>query len=336
MALGFYEQSRNGVRVIAHGGDLTAFHSELVLIPSAQVGLFISFNSSGKNAAVYNVRTALYESFMDRYFPRQAPAATSPPADAKEHAAALVGNYEDSRRSDQNLFSFLYMFLQSSASMLDDGSVVVGGLDALNGEPKKFREVQPWLWQEEHGEQRFAVNRDEDGRVVSIAPDGYGAIIVKQRPPAWRNKAWLMPAVLVATTIVVLALLIRVVGFLRRRFSRAGAAAPVADRNRRRSLAAILGCGLFIALCLLVLAMFAGQNYWVISSDARWFLRLVQLSALLAVIGAIVAVIVAVDTWRAPGRKLSLSIGRTALAAACLVWAYVAVAFHFLSLRLQY
>jgi hypothetical protein len=127
-----------------------------------------------------------------------------------------------------------------------------------------------------------------------------------------------------------------VVGFLRRRFSRAGAAAPVADRNRRRSLAAILGCGLFIALCLLVLAMFAGQNFWVISSDARWFLRLVQLSALLAVLGAIVAVVVAADTWRVPGRKLSLSIGRTALAAACLVWAYVAIAFHFLSIRLHY
>ena len=79
---------------------------------------------------------------------------------------------------------------------------------------------------------------------------------------------------------------------------------------------------MFIALCLLVLAMFSSQSFWVISSDGRWFVRLVQLSALLAVLGAIVAVLVAVDTWRAPGRKLSLSIGRTALAAACLVWAY--------------
>jgi hypothetical protein len=62
----------------------------------------------------------------------------------------------------------------------------------------------------------------------------------------------------------------------------------------------------------------------------------VQLSALIAVLGAIVAVIVAVDTWRAPEHKVSLSIGRTALAAACLVWAYVAVAFHFLSPGLHY
>jgi len=336
MCYGFYEQSRNGVRVIAHGGDLTAFHSELVLIPAAKVGLFISFNSSGKNSAVYNVRTAVFESFMDRYFPRQATAPVATPADTKEHAAALAGNYEDSRRSDQNLFSFLYMFLQSSTSVLDDGSVVVGGLDSLNGELKKFREVQPWLWQDQHGEQRFGVMLDDKGRVLSIAPDGYGAIIVKQRPPAWRNKAWLMPAILVATVIVALALVIRVAGFLRHRFSRAAAPAPIADRNRRRSLAAMLSCAVFIALCLLVLAMFAGQSFWVISSDARWFLRLLQLSALLAVIGAIVSVMVAVDTWRSPARTRSLVIGRTALAAACLVWAYCAIAFHFLSLRLQY
>jgi Beta-lactamase class C and other penicillin binding proteins len=336
MALGFYEQGRNGVRVIAHGGDLTAFHSELVLIPAAKVGLFISFNSSGKENAVYKVRTAVYEGFMDRYFPRQAPAPVAPPADASQHAAALVGNYEGSRRADQNLFSFFYMFSQTAAEVRDDGSLVINGLDALNGEPKRFREVQPWLWQEEHGEQRLAVGRDEHGGIVSLVPDGYGAIIVFQRPPLWRNKAWLVPAVMVAGGIIGLALLIRVIAFLRRRFSRAGAAAVAADRNRRRSLAAILSCAIFIGLCLTVLTMFSSESFWVISSDGRWFVRLVQLSALLCVLGAIVAIIVAVDTWRAPARTLSLSIGRTALAAACLVWAYVAVAFHFLAPRLQY
>jgi CubicO group peptidase (beta-lactamase class C family) len=336
MALGFYEQSRNGVRVIAHGGDLTAFHSELVLIPAAKVGLFISFNSSGKDNSVYKVRTAVYESFMDRYFPRQAPAPVAPPADAKEHAAAVAGNYEGSRRADQNLFSFFYMFGQTPAQVLDDGSLVVNGLDGLNGEPKKFREVQPWLWQEEHGEQRMAATRDPQGRVVSLVPDGYGAIIVLQRPPLWRNKAWLAPAILIAGSIVALALLIRVVGFVRRRFSRVSTPAIVADRNRRRSLAAILSCAVFMAFCFVVLTLFSSESFWVISSDGRWFVRLLQVSALLAVIGAIVAVIVAVDTWRAPERKLSLSLGRTALAAACLVWAYVAIAFHFLSIRLQY
>lgn len=338
MAHGFYEQHRNGVRVIAHGGDLTAFHSELILIPTAKVGLFISFNSSGKTNAVYNLRTAVYEGFMDRYFPRQTPPEDAPPAAAKEHAAAVAGPWEGSRRAEKSLFSFFYMFGQNAATVNDDGTIEVGGLSGLNDQPKKFREVGPWLWREVGGEMRLAATHDAQGNAVSLVPDGYGPIIIFQRPPAWRDKNWLQPAIVVAGATVILALIFRVIGVLRRRFARSGAVdpTPVADRNRRRSLAAILSCFVFTALVVTVLLMFSGETFWIISSDARWFVRLLQLSALAAVIGAVVAVVVAVDTWRAPTRKLSLSIGRTALAAACLVWAYVAVAFHFLSPSLQY
>jgi CubicO group peptidase (beta-lactamase class C family) len=338
MAHGFYEQSRNGVHAIAHGGDLTAFHSELVLIPAAKVGLFVSFNSSGKANSVYKLRTALYEAFMDRYFPRQAPPQDAPPADLKAHAAAVAGPYEGSRRAEKSLFSFFYMFGQSAATANDDGTIQVGGLTGLDDQDKKFREVAPWLWREVGSEMRLAATHDEQGNVISLVPDGYGPIIVFQRPPAWRDKRWLQPAILVAGTVVVLALLMRVIGPLRRRFSRSAALAPapVADPNRRRSLIAILTCSVFIALAVSVLLMFSSESFWVISSDARWFVRLLQLSALGAVIGAVMAVIAAVDTWRAPARKLSLSIGRSVLAGACLVWAYVAVAFHFLAIRLQY
>jgi CubicO group peptidase (beta-lactamase class C family) len=338
MAHGFYEQSRNGVHAIAHGGDLTAFHSELVLIPSAKVGLFVSFNSSGKANSVYKLRTALYEAFMDRYFPRQTPAQDAPPADPKVHAAAVAGPYEGSRRAEKSLFSFFYMFGQSAATANDDGTIQVGGLTGLDDQEKKFREVAPWLWREVGSEMRLAATHDEQGNVISLVPDGYGPIIVFQRPPAWRDKRWLQPAILVAGAVVVLALLIRVIGPLRRRFARSAAAAavPLADPNRRRSLVAILLCSAFIALAVAVLLMFSSESFWVISSDARWFVRLLQLSALAAVIGAAISIFAAVDTWRAPTSRLSLSIGRTALAAACLIWAYVAVAFHFLAIRLQY
>jgi CubicO group peptidase (beta-lactamase class C family) len=338
MAHGFYEQSRNGVHAIAHGGDLTAFHSELVLIPSAKVGLFVSFNSSGKENSVYKLRTALFEAFMDRYFPRQAPPQDEPLADPKVHAAAVAGPYEGSRRAEKNLFSFFYMFGQSAATANADGTIQVGGLTGLDDQEKKFREVAPWLWREVGSEMRLAATHDEQGNVTSLVPDGYGPIIIFQRPPAWRDKRWLQPAIVVAGAVVVLALLIRVVGSLRRRFSRSAAAlaAPVADANRGRTLTAILLCFAFIALAVTVLLMFSSESFWVISSDGRWFVRLLQLSALAGVVGAVIAVIAAVDTWRAPARKLSLSIGRSVLAAACLVWAYVAVAFHFLAIHLQY
>ena len=47
MALGFYEESRNGHRIIGHGGDTNWFHSDLHLIPDANVGFFVSYNSGG-------------------------------------------------------------------------------------------------------------------------------------------------------------------------------------------------------------------------------------------------------------------------------------------------
>ena len=319
MAHGFYEQQRNGVRAIAHGGDLTAFHSELVLIPSAKVGLFVSFNSSGKDNSVYKLRTALYEAFMDRYFPRQAQPNDAPPADPKEHAAAVAGPYEASRRAEKSLFSFFYMFGQSAATANDDGTIEVGGLTGLNDEPKKFREVEPWLWREVDGEMRLAATHDDQGNVVSLVPDGYGPIIVFQRATGVARQAMVAAGGHGRRCS-------RGAGSahprdrsLRRRFARSAAAtpAPVADRNRRRSLIASLLCFAFIALAVSVLLMFSSQSFWVISSDARWFVRLLQLSALAAVIGSVVAVIAAVDTWRAPTRKLSLSIGRT-VAGGCL------------------
>ena len=42
MALGFYEETRNGHRIIGHGGDTVYFHSDLHLMPDAGLGLFIS------------------------------------------------------------------------------------------------------------------------------------------------------------------------------------------------------------------------------------------------------------------------------------------------------
>ena len=48
MALGFYEETRNGQRIIGHGGDTVCFHSDLHLLPAAGVGFFVSYNSAGK------------------------------------------------------------------------------------------------------------------------------------------------------------------------------------------------------------------------------------------------------------------------------------------------
>src|SRR5207302_8866095 len=107
MALGFYEESRNGHRIIGHAGDTVYFHSDLHLIPDAGVGFFVSYNSAGKGED--SDRTALWEKFLDRYFPYR-PSVEAPVASAAQDARTVSGLYMSSRRLEGNILD--------SASML--------------------------------------------------------------------------------------------------------------------------------------------------------------------------------------------------------------------------
>ena len=83
MALGFYEESRNGQRIIGHSGDTPCFHSDLHLLPDAGVGFFVSYNSLGKGEV--NARAMLWHAFLDRYFP---PPRRRPPSSRRQATSA--------------------------------------------------------------------------------------------------------------------------------------------------------------------------------------------------------------------------------------------------------
>ena len=89
------------------------------------------------------------------------------------------------------------------------------------------------------GEMRIAAVRDEQGYVASLVPDGYGPIFVFQPVPAWRDKTWLQPVLLGSGVVLALALLVRLVGFGRRRW-RLLQMVPVDAATWRLSLAAIV------------------------------------------------------------------------------------------------
>src|SRR3569623_116497 len=73
--LGMFENDRNGLRIVGHGGDTLWFHSDLELIPAARTGVFISLNSAGN---ALDIRRELFRRFLDRNFPFQAaPVATA-------------------------------------------------------------------------------------------------------------------------------------------------------------------------------------------------------------------------------------------------------------------
>jgi uncharacterized membrane protein YbhN (UPF0104 family) len=156
----------------------------------------------------------------------------------------------------------------------------------------------------------------------------------------WRAKSWLQPAIVLSGLVLAIAVGAWLIGgvrrFVRRRRNPSAVSAAASPRwilwTRLASLASLA----FLVLVASILVMFSSENFWVLSSPATPFLRLVQLFGLLSVVGAIAAVFAAVQSWRVPGERRWLSVGRSATALACLVVAYVAVAFHFLAIHLNY
>lgn len=202
MVLGFYQTSRNGRHIIAHGGDTQLFHSDLRLFLDEGVGLFVSFNSSGKPRSTGPIRTALFNAFADRYFPAIAPLNEPTAPTAEAHAALTAGLYESSRRSESGFPAIGRLFGQIAVRAHPDGTLSVDAFRGINGEPKRWREVAPFVWREVGGQERMAA-RVENGRVVALGSDSLAPIMHLQ-PVGWTiSSAWLLPALAAALLILV-------------------------------------------------------------------------------------------------------------------------------------
>jgi len=156
MAHGFFRETRHGHLMIGHGGDTIVFHTEFDLFPDDGVGIMYTFNSRGREDAVYGAREALLEGFMDRYFPAAA-ASAQPPAlgSAVADAQQIAGRYESSRRIEHGFMSILYVLHQSVIAANPDGTISAPGL--LGPEPVVFREIAPQLWREVGGKRQLAL-----------------------------------------------------------------------------------------------------------------------------------------------------------------------------------
>ena len=159
MALGFYEESRNGRRIIGHGGDTAWFHSNLSLILDASTGLFISQNSAGKETALSGL---VMGKFMDRYFPFAPGKIEALPA-AKQDAAAVAGHYISSRRVENGVPAVLNGIGQINITANEDGSIS-GVFKHPSGEMKKLKEVAPFVFRDESSEDKLAFRKDDQGR----------------------------------------------------------------------------------------------------------------------------------------------------------------------------
>jgi CubicO group peptidase (beta-lactamase class C family) len=336
MALGFYTANRNGHRGIAHGGDTAWFHSDLHLLIDDGVGLFVSFNSVGKESAVHPLRSTLYEEFVDRYFP----ALPSTPAKvddktAREHAALIAGHYVSSRRVESRFMSLLNLAGEMKVINRGDGSISLSAIRSPTGEPYRWFEVEPFVWQQEH--QSALLSADvKDGRVTRFSFGEYAPIIYFVRPAPLKSGAWLLPALVVAQCALLLtALAWPITALIRRHYRLQPALAGVdALAQRRLRIVAVATTLVWIGWIALMAAMMA--DLMMLSPKSDWMLLTMQVvGAMVFVAGTLVGVHAAWMTLRGGRSKLAKA-WAALVALSLLVSFWTATAFHLLHVGVRY
>jgi CubicO group peptidase (beta-lactamase class C family) len=330
MALGFYEETRNGHRIIGHAGDTEYFHSDLHLIPDANVGIFMSYNSAGKGEI--SPRNAMWEKFLDRYFPYQ-PTDTPAIASAKKDASEVAGRYLNTRRGDTTLFRMFASVGQAKVAVNTDDTISIDALKDLNGQPKKFREIGPMLFQEVGGQDLLGFKQDS-GRLVMAA--GEFPFMVFQKARWYENSALNTFVIVGALVVFALTLLLWPIGALIRRHYGRKLEMELGERRRRLLVRVVCLLDLAFVLGLVLFFSIAIKDIALLSPKFNGWLRLIQLLGWLGVVGTLIAIYNAFRSWSNGQRWFWSKLGDTAIAVACLGFVWFVFAWNMLTLSLRY
>jgi CubicO group peptidase (beta-lactamase class C family) len=262
MELGFFETNINGREVIAHLGDSQNFHTSLHLLLKENAGFYVSFNSAGKEGAAHKLRLALFADFADRYFPGPPlTAARVDEATAKQHAQMMVGNWVGSRGSQTTFLSAIGLIGQTKVSVGAKGELVVPDLKGLNGQPIRWVETAPFIWEDPNGHDQLAA-KVVDGKVDRWSFGLVGPFDVYLRAGAAQNGAWLVPSLCVSLAVLLLTVVFwPVTAIVRRRYrARLDLPAPDLRAYRASKIGALLALAAFTTWAVSVISMFSDLN----------------------------------------------------------------------------
>ncbi|HEX6729839.1 MAG TPA: serine hydrolase domain-containing protein [Pyrinomonadaceae bacterium] len=296
MAYGFYEESRNGHRIIGHGGDTQYFHTDLHLILDAGVGFFISYNSSGRGGI--SPRTVLWEAFLDRYFSSAQPSEPTL-ASAAQDANTVSGKYMLSRRSGSSFLKTASLVGQLTVSAVENGSIEVAELAAANGRPKRWREVAPMTFLEENGWEKLIFKPDANGRMQMILPYPF---FVGQRVGFLENGKILLPVVVVSLLIMLLTLLFWPISWLVRRHYGHKLDLTRKEWWFRLLVRIVFLLNLVFAISIVGLVIYGLEHLWVFSDQGNKYFRLIQLIGIVGAAGTLVVLLNAVQSWTSKRR----------------------------------
>lgn len=257
-------------------------------------------------------------------------------ATAREHGAALAGDWESARRAETSPLLVAYFLGQTSVSMLPNGDLVGPGLPEVNGQPKHWREVEPWIWQAVGGDERLSARVGEDGHVNAIAFEPLSFAIPSTRAPGYRAKSLLLPLLGAALGVLALTLLswpVRAVARWshKQSFPYEGARAQAHRIAAGASLLGIAYVGGWIGFVLWLMESLTSSS----GATAHTLLTVLYVAGILPVLALAGAAYANFSLWRAPSAWFAKIWGvLVLLSVAVLIW--FAVAMNFFSFNYNY
>ncbi len=328
MCLGFYEETRNGHRIIGHGGDTQYFHSDLHLVPDANLGFFVSYNSAGKGDI--SPRTALWEHFLDRYFP-YTPPTVEKLSTADADARTVSGQYLTSRRSEGNFLKVAGALGNVQVVPDENGAIKISQFKDFNGETKKWQEIAPLVYRSVTGQDLIAFRRDDSGQ-MQLVPNFPAVVFQRVRlseSASFNRGIGIYFLAILAVTLICWPLAAMVRAHYHQRLE------LDAGYLRLRPWVRVV-CAADIIFCILFLIALTGDSLNAFSSRSDLKLRLIQTLGVLGAIGTLVVLLASFRSWRDTHVWFWAKVWNFLLLAACIAFVWFCLHWNLINFNLNY
>jgi hypothetical protein len=168
----FFEGNRNGHRSLSHGGSIPGFQTIMYLWPQLKLGISISSNSSS-----VDLNRAVLDAFIDHsnWLMRTAEGMVQRlPSKTITDAASVVGRHRYLRSENSGYLKSDIIFSNPAVvESLDDRTLSIAGLVGEASESRKFRELDPFVFQELHADRgRISFEAGKAGKSKYLFADG--------------------------------------------------------------------------------------------------------------------------------------------------------------------
>jgi CubicO group peptidase (beta-lactamase class C family) len=327
IGLTFLVEPEHGQRIVWHNGGTSYFLSNMHLMLDQNIGVFSSFNTSGNKLSADSINVQLWDGFLDRYFPVADPVLPKPLATAREHAALMAGDYLSTRRPETSFAAALNLLGSVPLTANNDGTITF--LAGHAGDPWKWQEIEPFVWQHVGGVEKLFGERGPDGQITGLSYE----FSHLDRVRGISNPAIALPIAVGSLAVLIVGLLVwsknGITGLIQRN---AGSGSNVADALLPvampwRAAKWLIAIGIISLFGFLFVGQGIGDAAGQALANTSGLIPVLRAGTVMIMLGGGLALVHAFNMCRTPqirfsNRLSSTTIALAALALSMVLWRY--------------